>query len=161
MSLAARPCRRPEFIEHNDGVTIEIRVRFPVDNRALSSLHARSFGSSRLDALPWAERLERHALTWAGAFDGQRLVGFVQVAWDGGAHAFLLDTVVDPNYQRHGIGHDLVDAVRQEAAKAGCDWLHVDFEPHLTDFYVNACGFQPTSAGLVKLRSWAVSRRSV
>jgi hypothetical protein len=36
------------------------------------------------------------------------------------------------------------------ARERGAEWLHVDFEPHLTGFY-RACGFQPTEAGLIKL----------
>jgi hypothetical protein len=41
-------------------------------------------------------------------------------------------------------------AVR-EARRAGCEWLHVDFEEHLRPFYVNGCGFTPSSAGLLAL----------
>ncbi|TDC74765.1 GNAT family N-acetyltransferase, partial [Streptomyces hainanensis] len=37
-----------------------------------------------------------------------RLVGFVNVAWDGGAHAFLLDTVVASDHRRLGIAARLV-----------------------------------------------------
>ncbi|MGH3097805.1 MAG: GNAT family N-acetyltransferase [Streptosporangiales bacterium] len=143
---------RRRSMQHNAGMAIVIRVRFPVDNHVLNALHARSFGSSEDDTVPWAKRLERHALTWAGAFNGGDLIGFVQVVWDGGAHAFLLDTVVDPSYQRQGIGHQLVEAVQHEVAKAGCQWLHVDFEPHLNAFYIDACGFRTTDAGLLKLR---------
>ena len=32
----------------------------------------------------------------------------------------------------------------------GAQWLHVDFEPHLTAFY-RGCGFRPTEAGLIAL----------
>jgi len=35
---------------------------------------------------------------------------------------------------------------------AGCEWLHVDFDAHLRDFYVGACGFRPTHAGLIALQ---------
>ena len=48
-----------------------------------------------------------------------------------GAHAFLLDTAVDPDRQRSGIGARLVRAIVDETTAAGCDWLHVDYEPHL------------------------------
>jgi hypothetical protein len=34
---------------------------------------------------------------------------------------------------------------------AGCEWLHVDFEPELRRFYLDACGFRPTDAGLIRL----------
>ena len=40
------------------------------------------------------------SLTYVAAYDtvggGEQLVGFVNVAWDGGIHAFLLDTTVHP-----------------------------------------------------------------
>ena len=82
--------------------------RFLVNDRELSALHVRAFGgAARLDT-DWSRRLSRHALTWIGAFDIEKLVGFIQVCWDGGSHAFLLDTVVDPDWQRQGIGTSLV-----------------------------------------------------
>ena len=34
---------------------------------------------------------------------------------------------------------------------ARCEWLHVDFEDHLREFYFDRCGFEPTNGGLVKL----------
>jgi hypothetical protein len=37
------------------------------------------------------------------------------------------------------------------ARAAGCEWLHVDFEDHLRRFYLGACGFTPTNAGLIEL----------
>jgi hypothetical protein len=43
------------------------------------------------------------------------------------------------------------DETLVEARTRGAHWLHVDFEPHLTDFY-RACGFAPTAAGLIRLR---------
>ncbi|HZX01546.1 GNAT family N-acetyltransferase [Kribbella sp.] len=126
-------------------------VRFVVEDRVLSGLHAAAFGGA-VDVQPWAERLGRWALTWVGAFSNDELVGFVQVCWDGGAHAFVLDTAVHPDHGRRGIGKQLVLTAAEEARKAGCEWLHVDFEPHLTAFYLDACGFRPTDAGLLKLR---------
>ena len=132
-------------------VSYELRVRFPVDDRVVSGLHRRAFNSRADSVQPWAARLERYSLTWVGAFDRDALVGFVQVCWDGGSHAFLLDTVVDPDHQRHGVGRDLVLAATGEARNAGCEWLHVDFEPHLAGFYLDSCGFHRTDAGLVRL----------
>lgn len=126
-------------------------VRFPVDDRELSVLHAAVF-EGELDVQPWAERLERWALTWVGAFSNDQLVGFVQVCWDGGAHAFVLDTAVHPEHGRRGVGRQLVLTAAEEARKAGCEWLHVDFEPHLTAFYLDACGFRRTDAGLLRLQ---------
>lgn len=132
---------------------VDIRTRFAVDDDTLTALHAHAFGGTPTEPAPWSDRLRRYALTWVGAFDADQLVGFVQVGWDGGSHAFLLDTVVDPAHQRQGIGEQLVARARQEARNAGCRWLHVDFEPHLASFYIGACGFHPTDAGLINLWS--------
>jgi GNAT superfamily N-acetyltransferase len=90
------------------------------------------------------------SLTYVAAYDGERLVGFVNVAWDGGIHAFLLDTTVHPAVQRRGIGRELVVRAAREARALGCRWLHVDFEPQLEGFY-RGCGFGETCAGLLDL----------
>jgi GNAT superfamily N-acetyltransferase len=133
-------------------MTVVLKVRFPVDDAALSALHHQAFSRELPDEdaviRPWADRLERHSLTWIGAFSSGRLVGFVHAVWDGGIHAFILDTAVHPDFQRLGIGRDLVRAVTDEAFRAGCDWVHVDYEPEFASFYESACGFRPTPAGL-------------
>ncbi len=129
---------------------IELEVRCDVDDRELSELHARAFGSDFAQVEPWADRLARHSLSWVGAFHADQLVGFVHACWDGGRHAFLLDTVVEPTFQHRCIGRALVRRLTAEVAAAGCDWLHVDYEPHLDNFY-RSCGFDPTAAGLLQL----------
>ncbi|MCX5516949.1 GNAT family N-acetyltransferase [Kaistia defluvii] len=90
------------------------------------------------------------SLVHLGAYSAARLVGFVNVAWDGGVHAFLLDPCVDPSFRRLGIGTKLVRRAADLARERGALWLHVDFEPHLAGFY-RACGFRPTQAGLMRL----------
>ena len=97
----------------------------------------------------WEPILGR-SLGWVCALDEGRLVGFVNVAWDGGFHAFLLDTTVHPAYQRQGLGRALVGEAAALARERGAEWLHVDFEDALAAFY-RACGFQPTGAGLLDL----------
>jgi len=49
------------------------------------------------------------------------------------------------------IGTGLIEAAAAHACTAGCEWLHVDFEDHLSGFYFQACGFRPTMAGLIAL----------
>jgi predicted N-acetyltransferase YhbS len=51
-----------------------------------------------------------------------------------------------------GIGTGLVAAAQSGAKAAGCEYLHVDFDEHLRPFYFGACGFAPTSAGLIALQ---------
>ena len=130
---------------------VELAVRFAVDDHVLSNLHAKAFGSPSGGPQPWAARLEQHSLTWIGAFSGDDLIGFVHACWDGGLHAFLLDTVVHPDRQRAGIACALVARLVEEVRSAGCEWLHVDYEPHLAAFYQQSCGFRTTAAGLLRL----------
>jgi GNAT superfamily N-acetyltransferase len=91
-----------------------------------------------------------HSLAYVCAYAGDDLAGFVNLAWDGGIHAFLLDTTVHPAQQRQGIGRHLVALAAEEARRRGMEWLHVDYEPHLEPFY-RACGFQATAAGVIRL----------
>ena len=102
------------------------------------------------DAWQW-ERVLARSLCWVTAQQGGRLVGFVNVAWDGGLHAFLLDTAVHPDFGRRGVGTALVQRAAEQAARLGAGWLHVDYEPHLESFY-RSCGFSETQAGLRRLR---------
>lgn len=132
------------------GMTVTYRTRSAVDDRAVSALQAAAAGVP-VEVLPWSARLRRHSLAWVQAYAADELVGFVNVAWDGGLHAFLLDTVVAPHRQHEGIGTALVEQAVVAAQRAGCAWLHVDYEPHLEPFYRGTCGFRPTSAGLVAL----------
>jgi len=50
------------------------------------------------------------------------------------------------------MGTRLVAAAADGARAAGCETLHVDFDGDLHDFYFGACGFTPTTAGLIDLR---------
>ena len=119
-------------------------------NPELNALHAEGFDHPVLDD-DWRAQVERHSLGWVCARDGDRLVGFVNVPWDGAAHAFVMDAVVAADRRRGGIGRELVAVAEREARAAGCEWLHVDFEEHLRPFYLESCGFTPTGAGLIAL----------
>ena len=100
----------------------------------------------------WWDRVRPHSLGWVTARgDDGVLIGFVNVAWDGGDHAFLLDTKVRPDHQRRGIGTELVRIAVRHAKEAGCEWMEVDFDEDLAPFYYDACGFAPTPAGLLYL----------
>src|ERR1700722_14440841 len=130
------------------------------DSREVSALHAEAFGGpggsgevGDRDARPqdWRAQVERHSLGWVCARNGDDLAGFVNVAWDGGAHAFILDTMVAPRMHRQGTGTRLVTLAIAEARRAGCAWLHVDFKEHLRLFYLRGCGFTPSPAGLIAL----------
>lgn len=120
-------------------------------NDELNALHAEGFGH-RLLQDDWVAQVERYSLGWVCLRFAGRLIGFVNVAWDGGVHAFLLDTVIVGPMRQKGLATLLVEEAVQQATASGCEWLHVDFDSHLRDFYFDACGFRPTDAGVIQLR---------
>ncbi|GAB2808483.1 GNAT family N-acetyltransferase [Streptomyces daliensis] len=102
----------------------------------------------------WWNKTKEHSLGWVGARNKKgTLVGFVNVAWDGADHAFLIDTKTRGTFQHRGIATTTVRLAAAHARAAGCEWLHVDFTPELSGSYLNAYGFRPTNAGLIHLPS--------
>ena len=126
---------------------VSVETSGPVTSAEINELRAAAWP----DAGPqeWQPILAR-SLGWVTARRDGVVVGFVNVAWDGRSHAFLLDTVVDPSVQRRGVGRTLVKHAADLAREHGVEWLHVDFEPELRRFY-ERCGFRPTDAGLLAL----------
>lgn len=73
--------------------TIAYKISPPVTNEAMNTLFAAAWGASaEADFQP----VLAHSLAYVCAYDGANLIGFVNLAWDGGIHAFLLDTTVHP-----------------------------------------------------------------
>ena len=129
-------------------MSLALTRNMPIASEDLNALRAASWED--VQTRDWEPVLAR-SMGWVCATDGARLVGFVNVAWDGGAHAFLLDTSVHRDYQRRGIGTALVREAIALARDGGAEWLHVDYEEDLEPFY-RGCGFRPTPAGLLYLR---------
>ena len=72
----------------------------------------------------WWDRIRPHSLGWVTARDRDGiLVGFVNVAWDGGDHAFLIDTNTRRERQHRGVGAEIVRRAARHARTAGCEWL--------------------------------------
>jgi GNAT superfamily N-acetyltransferase len=130
--------------QNGDAVLV---VRPALTDEDLNELFSASWPGHRSNS--FAPLLAR-SLVWIAASRDGRLVGYVNVAGDGGLHAFILDTTVHPDERRQGLGVRLVRAAADEARACGAEWLHVDYEPHLESFYAQ-CGFRPTAAGLMPL----------
>lgn len=136
-------------------VAITYEWRGDFTNVEVNALHSETFETRVYDESEWnwLEQVHAHSLGWVVAREGAdgRLVGFVNVPWGGVVHAWIQDTMVARHARHRGIGKRVVKIAVEEARKAECEWMHVDFEDHLRPFYFEACGFKPTNAGLIAL----------
>jgi len=134
--------------------TVAFAWRGSFANLEVNTLHAEAFGTRLFDESEWNwhELTARHSLGWITARRGEQLVGFANVLWDGLVHAWIQDVMVANATRRQRIGVRLVHAARDGATRAGCDFLHVDFDVHLRHFYIDECGFDAVSGGLMPLR---------
>lgn len=143
------------MVEQQSEVSFAWRGSF--GNAEVNRLHAEAFETRLFDESEWNWRdlTERHSMGWVTARTGSdpdtALVGFVNVVWDGFTHAWIQDVMVAKSARHQSIGVHLVAECRKAASQAGCEWLHVDFDDDLGKFYYDACGFKPTSAGLIEL----------
>ena len=127
---------------------IDYRISPPLGDILLNRLYASVWPDHREREF---QRVLERSLAYVGAFDAEDvLIGFVYIAWDGGAHAFLLEPTVLPEHRNRGIGTSLIRHAAREAADAGAEWLHVDYLPSLEPFYTRV-GFTPTRGGLMQI----------
>ncbi len=105
-------------------------------------------------AVGWDERKEQMqkivGCTYmsAACLDGDRLVGWIDVISDGVDDAFIRNLVVDPAYQRRGIGLQLLKMVAGRIKKDRIKTANVLFEPELAALYRKA-GFRIISGGMI------------
>ena len=136
-----------QSITRHGNLKVVYRSNPDVTDRELTELYAAAWEEP--PALDFRRVLD-HSLSFICAYYEGRLIGFVRLVWDGGLHAFLLDPTVHPEFQRCGIGRELVRRAVSSARDSGVRWVHVDYEPRLRSFY-ERCSFQRTEAGLLRI----------
>lgn len=127
---------------------IEIRIDPFPHQRELDNLWRATWD---IDAIADFRSVLTRSLTHIGAYLEAELVGFANMAWDGGEHAFLVDVCVHPLHRDEGVGKLLVARAIETARKRGVVCIHADFEPHLKSFYL-ACGFHSIDAGIIRFK---------
>jgi len=90
-----------------------------------------------------------YSLTVSAHGDDGRLVGWTAVVSDNVRHAFLVDVMVRPDFQRHRIGTTLVGQAIAAMSERGVTLVHVDFAPKHMAFY-KACGFKMGGGGWIE-----------
>lgn len=75
---------------------------------------------------------------------GERAVGMARAVGDGSMYLFVVDVVVHPDHQGAGLGHRMVDALVDAAARHGTRSLLLVAEDKVVPFY-EAHGFSTES----------------
>ena len=117
----------------------------PVTTRAITNLRE-AVGWERHDE-DYQAALKGYWATMSGFDAPGTLVSWCAILSDGVRHAVLIDVIVHPNWQRQGIGKELVAAAIQHIRAHSISIIHVDFEPELTTFY-ERCGFRTGLGGI-------------
>ena len=97
-------------------------------------------------------RLERaltHSLTVLSAYEGKQLVGLIRAVGDGETNLFIQDLLVLPEYQRRGIGKQLIEALLARFPEVRQRVLLTDDDPKTRSFYKAAGGVESQQMGVI------------
>jgi predicted N-acetyltransferase YhbS len=62
-------------------------------------------------------------------------------------HGYMEDILVHPDYQKQGIGVELVKELLRESVRFGLEIVTLTYDSKHSNFY-QTCGFRPCSGGL-------------
>jgi GNAT superfamily N-acetyltransferase len=122
-----------------------VRRNEPVEAREVEGLR-NAVGWEKLENK--YDRILANSYTHFTVREDVRLLAFVNVISDGICDAFLLDLIVHPNYQRHGLGKAIVQRAVAELTADGIKCIQVTFNPEHETFYRD-CGFHIFKAGII------------
>lgn len=81
--------------------------------------------------------------------ENEKLIGFGYICGMGLEHGYMEDILVHPDYQRKGIGHELVKKLLTESDQRGFEIVTVSFTEEHERFYTTS-GFTLCSGGVWK-----------
>lgn len=120
---------------------ITIRDYDPWREAEILPLYASVGWSNYVNSPEMLRRAFEGSLCILGAYDGERLVGLVRAVGDGSSILFLQDLLIQPEYQRRGIGRSLVEALLARYPEVYQVQLATDHTPKNLAFY-RALGFR-------------------
>lgn len=93
---------------------LDYRTRPALSNDDLNGLFGRAYNKTMSVDF---QRILRQSLTWVAGYDGDVLRGWINVAWDGFVHAFLVDrtAVDDPDGAiRSELVQEAIEVIRRD-----------------------------------------------
>ncbi|MCK1995294.1 GNAT family N-acetyltransferase [Peribacillus muralis] len=125
----------------------KVIINMPISNHEIPKLR---------ELVGWGRRdkdfptLFKRCNFWAGVRNkNNKLIAFGYVAGTGLEHGYMEDIIVHPDYQKMGIGVELVRELLRESERYGLEIVTLTYEPKHKNFY-ETCGFTPCSGGLWK-----------
>lgn len=88
------------------------------------------------------------------AFDGDRLIGMGRTISDGALHALIVEVIVEPDWQGHGVGREIMARLVRRCREAGIDQIQLFCAAGKRGFYERQ-GFtaRPDEAPGMELRA--------
>lgn len=96
------------------------------------------------------EKLERtfqNSLYILGAFEGERLVGFIRCVGDGEHIVLVQDLIVDKQYQRKGIGSALFKKIWDKFKDVRMFQVVTDLADEIDNHFYQSFGMKPLAEG--------------
>ena len=88
-----------------------------------------------------------NSLYLLGAFDGEKLVGFVRCVGDGEHILLVQDLIVDRAYQKQGIGTNLFKTVWDKYKAVRMFQVNTDLEDEVDNRFYKSMGMKPLVEG--------------
>ncbi len=95
-------------------MVISYKVNAKIEAHQLAELFSSSGIKRPVDDLNRVKRMIDHANLTITAWDGEKLVGVARAFTDFSFCCYLSDLAVDKEYQKQGIGHELVNEVLKQ-----------------------------------------------
>ncbi|CAH0151255.1 GNAT family acetyltransferase [Bacillus sp. Soil745] len=125
----------------------KVIINIPISNHEVPELR---------ELIGWGRRdrdfptLFKRCNFWAGVRnENNKLIAFGYVAGMGLEHGYMEDIIVHPDYQKKGIGVELVRELLRESEQYGLEIVTLTHDPKHKNFY-ETCGFTSCSGGLWK-----------
>jgi ribosomal protein S18 acetylase RimI-like enzyme len=87
-------------------------------------------------------RAFNNSLHIVGAFDNNKLIGFIRCVGDGEHIVVVQDLIIDPEYQRRGIGKDLLSKIMQKYSEVRSFMIITDIDDEVANKFYQSLSFK-------------------
>lgn len=125
---------------------IQYKINPKVEAKEVAALFSASGINRPSDDLERIEKMIKHASISIGAYEGDKLVGYARGLSDFCYACYLSDLAVDQNYQKMGIGKELLEQMKNELSDEVT--IVLISAPSAVDFY-NRIGLENSDRAFI------------